>query len=144
MGRRRDGVIARIDDGAAASVEAVVTSFLLAVAARDLDAVAITLDGDVRWVNVPHDPTVGRPAVVAMLAAVIGRCDRVRWDVVTASYGPRRAHLERVDRFWIDGQEYAVACHGVFCVNPATSKIAEVRDYVDLGEWRARLAQADA
>jgi limonene-1,2-epoxide hydrolase len=86
---------------------------------------------------------VGRAAVLAMLDSVIARSDRVRWDVVTAAYAGRRAHLERVDRFWIGGVEHAVACHGVVVVDTPTGLVTEVRDYVDLGEWRRRLAAAD-
>ena len=73
-----------------------------------------------------------------MLGRVLRRSDRVRWDVVSESYGDRRAWVERVDRFWIDGSEYAVRCNGVFEFDRDSGLITEVRDYVDLGEWRER------
>jgi limonene-1,2-epoxide hydrolase len=124
-------------------VERVIAEFLGAVARRDLEAVGLTLDADVRWANVPHPAAVGSRAVLEMLSSVIGRAQRVRWDLVSAAYESDRAHLERVDRFWIGGTEYAARCHGVFVVDPAAGRILEVRDYVDLGEWRSRLALAD-
>jgi limonene-1,2-epoxide hydrolase len=50
-----------------------------------------------------------------------------------------RVHLERLDRFWIDGTEYVAPCHGVFEVDMERGVITAVRDYVDLASWRARL-----
>ena len=46
---------------------------------------------------------------------------------------------QRVDRFWLLGEEHAVHCNGVFTVDLPTETVYKVRDYVDLGEWRARV-----
>lgn len=116
--------------------------FLAAVEARDLPAVGRCFTPGARYANVPHPPTVGSDAIVALLEPLLTRATRVRWDVVASCYGERRAFLERVDRFWIDGTEYAVECNGVYEVDLELGAIAEVRDYVDLGPWRARLASA--
>jgi limonene-1,2-epoxide hydrolase len=128
--------------GSSAAVEEVVGRFLAAVAGRDLDAVAATLAPTVQWSNVPHPPAVGRRAVTEMLGAVIDRSEAVRWDVVSAAYDGDRAHLERLDRFWIGGREFVAPCHGVFRVDLDLRQIVEVRDYVDLALWRADLARA--
>ena len=114
------------------------TAFLEAVERRDLDAIVAHFAPDASWRNVPHPPAVGQEAIRDLLGPILRRASSVRWDVVAASYEPERAWLERVDRFWIDGQEYAVACNGVFEVGE-DCRFAEVRDYVDLGEWRTRL-----
>lgn len=90
----------------------------------------------------PHPPAVGRNDIAALLGPILRRSQRVRWDVVTASFGEHRGWLERVDRFWIDDTEYAVRCNGVYEVDPVTGLITQWRDYVDLGEWRTRLADA--
>ena len=50
-----------------------------------------------------------------------------------------RVHLERVDRFWISGKEYSVECHGVITVDTTDGLIVSFLDYLDLGEWRAKL-----
>jgi limonene-1,2-epoxide hydrolase len=123
-------------------VERVIAALLAALAARDLEAVGATLADDVTWANVPHPPAVGRTAVVDMLAAVVAQAEAVRWDVVSAAYAGDRAHLERLDRFWIGGQECVAPCHGVFHVDRRQARIVEVRDYVDLAPWRAVLAGA--
>lgn len=117
----------------------VVSRFLAAVEARDPDAAGACFTADGTWANVPHPPVVGPDGVRGMLAPILERSQWVRWDVVTEAHAPGRSWLERVDRFGIDGEEYAVACHGVVEVDPERDLITEVRDYVDLGEWRARL-----
>ena len=116
-----------------------VARFLAAVEARDPEAAGACFAEDATWANVPHPPAVGPAGVHDMLAPILARSTWVRWDIVTASYTPERCWLERVDRFGIDGTEYAVACHGVVEVDPARDLITAFRDYVDLGEWRARL-----
>ena len=120
----------------------VVSRFLAAVEARDVDALVSCFAGDGRWQNVPHPPAIGRDAIGAMLAPILSRSSAVVWDVVSEAYGPGRAWLERVDRFWIDGTEYAVRCNGVLEFDADSGLIVELRDYVDLGEWRARLSAA--
>ena len=78
-----------------------------------------------------------------MFHTIVHRSSRIQWDIKTASYGVDRAWLERIDRFWIDGVEYAVECNGVFDFDIDNSIIVSVRDYVDLGEWRERLTEAN-
>ena len=119
-----------------------ITSRLLeAVASCDVDRIAWCFTEDATWANVPHPPAVGRDGIRAMFGGIVPRCERIRWDVVSASYAADVAWLERVDRFWIDGREYAIECNGVFRVDERSGLIREVRDYVDLGVWRARLAE---
>ena len=119
-----------------------VRRFLDAVEARDAHAAGAVCHTDATWLNVPHPAAIGRDSIVAMLAPILDRSSEVRWDIVSESYGDTTAWLERVDRFVIDGTEYAVRCNGVFEIDTTAGFIREVRDYVDLGEWRARLAAA--
>jgi limonene-1,2-epoxide hydrolase len=113
-----------------------------ALEARDAPGAAACFTPEGTWQNVPHPAAVGRGAIEAMLAPILAASERVVWDVVSASFGDRRAYLERLDRFWIGGREYAVACLGVVEVEVSTGLFTRWRDYVDLGEWRARLAEA--
>ena len=124
------------------SSERIWTQLRTAIESRDVDALAACFTEDGRWQNVPHEPWIGRQTIVDMLAPILGKAEQVRWDVVSSSFGEHRAWLERNDRFWINGAEYAVRCNGVLEVDPSTGLITEFRDYVDLGEWRARLAGA--
>lgn len=113
--------------------------FLAAVEARDVDAVASCFAETARYANMPHEPVVGPEGVRALFTPILTRSSKVRWDIVSEAYDGPRAFLERVDRFWIDGREYAIECNGVAEVDPSTGLITVFRDYVDLGVWRARL-----
>ena len=116
-----------------------VARFLAAVHARDAAAAGACFAPAGTYANMPHPPVFGPAGVQGLLAPILGRSERVRWDLVSASYAPDRAWLERVDRFWIDGREYAIECNGVADVDTGTGLITAFRDYVDLGVWRERL-----
>jgi len=112
---------------------------LVAIESRDLRAVHAALHPNAIWQNVPHPAAEGRPAVMALLANILCWSDQVRWDVISSSVDGHVGWYERIDRFWLRGEEYAVHCNGVFKVDPDTNTVREVRDYVDLGEWRTRV-----
>lgn len=112
-----------------------------------MQAVLDCMAPDASWQNVPHPPSKGHADIAKLFGAILPRCEKVRWDVESVSYGPEQdgralVWAERIDRFWIGGEEYAVRCNGVFEFDLASGLIVEVRDYVDLGEWRSRLAAA--
>lgn len=117
----------------------VIQRFLVAVESGNVDAVADCFTERARYANVPHPPALGRDGIRAMFAPILGRAERIQWDVVTSVYDGQTAWLERVDRFWIDGREYAIECNGVFTVDRARGLLSDVRDYVDLTTWRRRL-----
>ncbi len=123
-----------------AAVHEVVRRLLDAVEARDIDAVLREVTEDVTWENVPHGPARGRDGLRAMLGPFLAQCERVRWDVVSSARAGDRSFLERVDRFWVRGVEYAIECNGVFRVRDGL--VCEVRDYVDVGVWRSRIGDA--
>lgn len=120
----------------------ILEGFLAGIVSREVSAILGFFAPDATWQNVPSPRVVGHEGIAAMFAPILERSSEVRWDIVSASYADDRAWLERIDRFWIDGVEYAVRCNGVFELDPEAGVITEVRDYVDLGEWRARLAAA--
>jgi limonene-1,2-epoxide hydrolase len=117
-----------------------VRRFLDAVEARDVALAASCFALDAPYQNVPHPPVHGPAGVAGLLGPIVERSQRVQWDIVSEAYAPGRGHLERIDRFWIDGTEYAVCCHAVIEVDEDAALITAFRDYVDLAPWRARLA----
>ena len=117
-----------------------IEELLAAVESRDLRKVECALHPDAVWQNVPHAPAAGRESVIQMLASIICWSDKVQWDVLSASVKGDTGWYERLDRFWIDGAEYAVPCNGVFRVDPTTRTVCALRDYLDLGEWRSSVA----
>jgi limonene-1,2-epoxide hydrolase len=112
---------------------------LTAIESRDLRLVHAAFSSAATWQNVPHPAAVGTDAVLEMLAGILTWSDDVRWEVVSASYGDGVAWVERIDRFRIAGEVHAVSCNGVVHVDVTAGVVTSVRDYVDLGEWRARI-----
>jgi limonene-1,2-epoxide hydrolase len=124
------------------STRDVVRSFLDAVESRDVDRAAEYFSENARYENVPHPPVHGPDGVRAMLRTILAASSLVRWDVVSEAYAGNRGHVERIDRFVIDGVEYAVRCHAVIEVDTGTGLIDWFRDYVDLGPWREAIKPA--
>ena len=118
-------------------------TFLNSLESCDIDRILQSFTEQSSWQNVPHVPAVGLSEIRATFESIVQRSSRIQWDVVSSAFEGSRGWVERVDRFWIDGIEYAVRCNGVFDFDVESSSILSVRDYVDLGEWRSRLADAN-
>ena len=119
-----------------------IEELLRAIESRDIRMVAAALHPDASWQNVPHPPIVGREAVLEFLAGILCWSNRVQWDVLSAVIDGDTGWYERVDRFWLADQEYAVACNGIITVDTVAQTVLSIRDYVDLGEWRDRVSPA--
>lgn len=118
-----------------------VARFLAAVNARDVAALGECLTPDMTYhLIVPHPPVTGRDAVLETMGRVLDEADRVQWDVVSSATVGDRAFVERVDRFWYGGREAAIECLGVFELRDGL--VTEIRDYADMGTWKARKAAA--
>ncbi len=117
-------------------------TFLDSLESCDIDRILQSFTEKSSWQNVPHEPAVGLSEIRAAFESIVQRSSRIQWDVVSSAFEGSRGWIERVDRFWIDGTEYAVRCNGVFDFDVESSSRLSVRDYVDLGEWRSRLADA--
>lgn len=118
----------------------VVHAFIDAVERRDIAGAAAYFAPAAPYRNMPHPPVHGPGGVAGLLGPILRRSELVRWDVVSEASVSGRVHVERVDRFWIDGAELAVACHAVIEVDESSGLITAFRDYVDLEPWRALLA----
>ena len=122
--------------------QAVVERCFAAVEARDLPALLACFAADATYQNVPYPAAVGHDAIGAMFTRILERSERVEWQVRSAAYVPGRAHVERLDCFWIDGTLYSVPCHCVAEVDEEAGVITAFRDYVDLGRWRDTIGDA--
>lgn len=120
-------------------VKETIERLFAAIETRDLRVIDSLLHPDVSWQNVPHSPAQGREAVLQLLGNILGWSDRVQWDVISKSVSETAGWYERLDRFWLAGEEHAVACNGVFTVDVASKTVIAVRDYMDLSEWRRRV-----
>lgn len=117
-------------------------TFLDSLESCDIDRILQSFTEESVWQNIPHPPAVGLSEIRNTFETIVNRSSRIKWDVVSSSFMGNRGWIERVDRFWIDGVEYAVRCNGVFDFDLEDLTIVSVRDYVDLGEWRSRLGNA--
>ena len=117
----------------------VIRTFLDAVESRDAFAVAACFSPNATYQNVPHTAYSGRDEIEQLFAPILSASEQVKWDVLSMAIDGMRVHLERVDRFWISGKEYSVECHGVITVDATDGLIVSFLDYLDLGEWRAKL-----
>ena len=117
----------------------VIRTFLDAVESRDAFAVAACFSPNATYQNVPHTAYSGRDQIEQLFAPILSASEQVKWDVLSMAIDGMRVHLERVDRFWIRGKEYSVECHAVITVDNSSGLIVSFLDYLDLGEWRARL-----
>ena len=121
----------------------IVESFLNTLPSMEMDKIMSFFDDRSSWQNVPHPQATGSEEIAEMFRPIITKSSSVRSDLINAVYESEKAWLERIDRFWIDDVEYSVQCNGVFELDTVNGIILSVRDYVDLGEWRDRLAQAE-
>ena len=121
----------------------IVESFLNTLPSMEMDKIMSFFDDRSTWQNVPHPQATGSEEIAEMFRPIITKSSSVRWDLINAVYESEKAWLERIDRFWIDDVEYSAQCNGVFELDTVNGIILNVRDYVDLGEWRDRLAQAE-
>lgn|GEM_PF-1915894 len=116
-----------------------VSRLFRAVEACDPAFVTACFTPDAVFRNMPHEPFVGRAAIEQLFTPILAASERVEWVIHNLCVVDDLVFAERTDRFWIDGVEYHIECNGVFRVDQTQQLIAEVRDYVDLGLWRARL-----
>jgi limonene-1,2-epoxide hydrolase len=114
-----------------------IAGFLAAINERDVEAVGRYLTEDIVYhLIVPLPPVSGLTNVLAALGSSITEADRVSWEVTGWARSGDQVFVERIDRFWFGAGEAAIECTGVFELRD--DKIAVVRDYADLGTWRAR------
>ena len=78
-----------------------IETLLAAIESRDLRKVERALHPDIVWQNVPHPPSVGRDAVIPLLASIICLSDKVQWDILSSSVSGDTGWYERLDHFWI-------------------------------------------
>jgi limonene-1,2-epoxide hydrolase len=122
--------------------EQIVLSLFTAVESGDLGAIGTHFAENATYSNIPYEPAVGRNAIIEMFRPIVTRSERIEWQIRTIATAEHRVHCERLDCFWIKGQEYAVPCHCVVEVDLATQQITAFRDYVDIGKWRETLGNA--
>lgn len=115
------------------SPDALVTSFLSRLVARDLDGAAAMVSEDFEYDNVPMGKAFGPAGLRTTLEGFFGMCTGIDWIVVrqTSSGDASRGTVlnEREDRFEIHGRWTTLPVAGVFEVRDG--RIVLWRDYFD-------------
>jgi limonene-1,2-epoxide hydrolase len=108
----------------------VVTAFIAAIEAKDLDTAMALVTDDVSYENVPMSPIVGREAV---------RAASVDWQVARQMVSDNAVANERLDRFQIGDGWLEMPVAGFFEVTD-DGQISLWRDYFDLPTYTTQLA----
>lgn len=119
-----------------ADTREIVYRLFAAVEARDIAAVVSAFTPEAEFRHMPH----GSEDIESLFAPMLGLCERAEWIVRRELFGPDFGIVERDDCYWVSGHEFRIECTAVFEVDHALGQVSEMREYMDLGLWRQRLA----
>jgi limonene-1,2-epoxide hydrolase len=115
----------------------IVTSFIRAIEANDLDTAAALVSDDCEYDNVPMGKVFGPDGIRTALAPMLAACSTIDWVVHRqAAEGPL-VFNERLDRFEMPFGWIEMPVTGVWEVHDG--KITLWRDYFDEATYRRQL-----
>jgi limonene-1,2-epoxide hydrolase len=117
----------------------VVSAFIAAIEAKDLDTAMALVTDDVSYENVPMSPIVGRDAVRSALERFLAMAAAVDWQVSRQLVSANAVANERLDRFQIGDGWLEMPVAGFFEVTD-DGRISLWRDYFDLPTYTTQLA----
>jgi limonene-1,2-epoxide hydrolase len=117
----------------------VVTAFITAIEAKDLDAALGLVTDEISYENVPIDPIVGKEATGAVLRSFLEPAATVEWVIVRQVEVDDVVINERLDRFEIGSGWLELPVAGFFEVT-AEGLIQRWRDYFDMATYTRQLA----
>lgn len=118
---------------------AIVTDFIAAWDAMDLERILGFMAPDIRYHNIPMEPINGVDACRAMLGPFMGMASRIEFVMVQIAENAQGAVLtERIDKFLIKGKWIELPVMGTFEFKDG--KISHWRDYFDLAQFNAAMA----
>ena len=117
----------------------IVSAFIAAIEAKDLDTAMAFLSDDVSYENVPMAPISGKPMVRAALDSFLASATQVEWVVSRQMESGNAVANERLDRFQIGSGWLELPVAGFFEVNP-DGLITLWRDYFDMASYTSQIA----
>ena len=117
-------------------------AFVDAWAAKDVDAILEFFTEDAVYINIPMDPpNRGKAEIRTFIEGFIGMAEEVEFVIHNQLEGADGMVMnERTDRFKINGSWVELQVMGVF--EFSDGKISGWRDYFDLGQFSAQMAEA--
>lgn len=121
----------------------VVSAFIAAIEAKDLDTALAFVTEDVSYENVPMSPLSGKSTVGAVLESFLASAAAVEWAVSRQVESGNVVVNERVDRFQIGNGWLELPVAGFFEVT-ADGLISLWRDYFDMASYISQVAALTA
>ena len=112
----------------------IVTTFIQAIEAKDIDQAIALTSPDVSYENMPIDPIVGHDGMRATLEMFLSPASSVEWQILNQWQVGDTVINERLDRFEIGSGWLELPIAGVFRV--ADGKITLWRDYFDMDSYQ--------
>lgn len=112
----------------------IVTAFIVAVEAKDLDTALGLVTEDVSYENVPIAPIVGKQAMRATLDSFLKSATGVEWRMLRQVVSGNVVINERLDRFQIGDGWLELPIAGFFEVTEE-GLISVWRDYFDMSTY---------
>lgn len=114
-----------------------VTAFIQAIEAKDLETALELVSENCEWDNVPLGKVIGREAIRGSLGPMLDAASEVDWVVHRQAGEGHLVFNERLDRFHMPFGWLEVAVNGVWEVHDG--RITLWRDYFDEASYRSQL-----
>ncbi len=118
----------------------IVTAFITAIEAKDVDAAVSMTAETISYENVPTNPISGRDNVAATLNMFLTAASKVEWQIVNQWAVGRTVINERLDRFKIGDGWLELPVAGIFEIDD-NDQIVLWRDYFDMNTYVSRYAE---
>jgi limonene-1,2-epoxide hydrolase len=116
----------------------IVKDFIAAWNENNIDKACDMMAEDIFYHNIPMAPIKGREASRAMLKGM-GEMESVNWELLAIAENGEVVMTERIDGFTFKGgKKIALPLMGIFRIR--NGKIAEWKDYFDLGDFQRQMA----
>lgn len=102
------------------------------------ETIAAYFTADALYHNIPMDPITGAENIGKMLGGMAANMQGAGWEVKHQVAVGNVVMNERIDKFKMGDRVIGLPVAGIFVVK--AGKIAEWRDYFDLGMWQKALA----
>ena len=117
---------------------AIVSDFVAAWNARDIEKIMSALTPDCVYHNIPMDPLEGTEAIRGLIQTFVGMASKMDWTVHHIAEGSDGTVLtERTDRFLVGEKWVALPVMGTFELTDG--KISAWRDYFDLEQLNKQM-----
>lgn len=118
----------------------IVTAFIAAIEAKDIDTAVSMTSETISYENVPTTPIIGRDNVAAALERFLTPVSNVDWQILSQWAVGRTVINERLDRFQFRDGWLELPVAGIFEIDDS-DQIVLWRDYFDMNTYVHRLAE---